>query len=408
MSAEEENMSLARRRSIAFLGALTIVLAACSGGGASPTASEAEPGESTVPSAAASGDATGDCNITANADGQLEPLEDGFPNQPFTIINIDDAGAPDGIYALAIKDSIERNNLTDQRVTVIDRPDFGTYGTWEALGFMSSEPGGDDGYIMAVQTVPGSTTDLLTTQVIDDLGVSIESTNVVLTTEYVPYAMVATKDADWGSTFEELIAYTQEHPGELKYISRGPGSGLDLAFNNYSQVAAEQAGLPEGDPGIPAEVVIGGSHQEINAVVGSGEGDFAMTLADVAKQFYDDGRVEVILYSGNAPAPAPFEDIPTARDYFGDELLPSDPWGQNRDLFVTEAVPECHHAWLVELITQAVADEEFIASREQVPGLTLQNLSREETFELAETAFDAACEILKPADLLDPSMADAC
>lgn len=400
-------MSLARRKSIAFLGALTIILAACTGETASPGESEA-PDESAAASAAASQGGSGDCNITVNAEGQLEPLADGFPNQPFTIISIDDPGAPDGIYALAIKDSIERNNLTDQRVTVIDRPDFGTYGTWEALGFMSSEPGGDDGYIMAVQTVPGSTTDLLTTQVIDDLGVGIESTNVVLTTEYVPYAMVATKDAEWGSTFEELVAYAQENPGELKYISRGPGSGLDLAFSNYKQVAAQQAGMGEGEDGIPVETVIGGSHQEINAVVGSGEGDFAMTLADVAKQFYDDGRVEVILYSGNAPAPAPFEDVPTAKEFFGEELLPSDPWGQNRNLFVTENVPECHHAWLVELITLAVADEEFQESRLQVPGLTLQTLTREETFELAETAFDAACQILQPLDLLDPSMADAC
>lgn len=401
-------MALLRRKLLAVLGTSAVIVAACTGGGASsaPTgAATTAPSAagSAGPSASASAGAGTDCGITDNADGSVAPLEDGFPNQPITIISIDDPGAPDGIYALTMKAAIEDNKITDQRITVIDRPDFGTYGTWEGLEFINNDPAGADGYILAIATIPGATVDLLATDVVDKLGAQIEKLNIVLSTEYVPYVMTSRKDAPWGNDFGKLIEAAQAAPNTLKYISRGPGSGLDLAFKNYSQIAAKAVGMPEGEEGIPVEEVVGGSHAEINAVLGAGEGDIAMTLSDVGKQFYDDGRVEVLTFSGNAPAPEPFT-VPTAKEHFGPELLPSDPWGQNRTLFAGTTIPECHHAWLVKMVEQAVATPQFQEARLKVPGLTLQALTREEMWDLSNTAVVAACPILKAADLIDATV----
>jgi tripartite-type tricarboxylate transporter receptor subunit TctC len=393
-------MSLTRK-TLALLGT-AVVLAGCTGTGGSPgeTAGDGAPSGSV----AASGEAG--CNITVDGD-TLQPLEDGFPDQPITIISIDDPGAPDGIYALTMKSAIEENNIIDQRVVVEDRPDFGTYGTWEGLEYINGDPAGQEGYILAIATIPGATVDLLATDVVEALGADIRNLNIIKSTEYVPYVMTSRKDAPWGNDVGAMIQYAQDNPGELRYISRGPGSGLDLAFKNYSQIAARQAGLPEGEEGIPVEEIVGGSHAEINAVLGAGEGDIAMTLSDVGKQFYDDGRVEVLTFSGNAPTPDPFT-VPTMKEHFGEELLPSDPWGQNRTLFGATDMPECHYEWLVQMVDLAVATDTFTEQRLSVPGLTLQDLSREEMYELSETALTEACPILKAADLIDATVDPPC
>src|SRR5690606_24630149 len=127
--------------------------------------------------------------------------------------------------------------LSPVRVNVMDRPDFGTYGTWENVKFIEEEPGGSDGYFMGLFTIPGSTTDLLQTQVIEDLGVGLQSTNPVGMFEFQPYVLVSRKGAPWGSGFEDLIAYAQENPGEIRYISRGPGAAQDIALEGYGNAA---------------------------------------------------------------------------------------------------------------------------------------------------------------------------
>lgn len=403
-------MTAFRKKFLGLMG-VALLVAACSSGttgttaptdggtSAAPPAAES-PGGSPGASASA---AASECGVTVNANGGLDPLADGFPNQPITIISIDDPGAPDGVYALTLKSVIEEAGLTDQRITVVDRPDFGTYGTWEGLDFINKDPAGQEGYVLAIATIPGATVDLLATDVVEALDADIEKLNIIQSTEYVPYVMTSRKDAPWGNDVDAMIKAAQEAPGTLKYISRGPGSGLDLAFSNYRQIAGERDAVEGGD-GIPVQEIIGGSHAEINAVLGAGEGDIAMTLSDVAKQFYDDGRVEVLTLSGNAPTPEPWT-VPTMKDYFGPELLESDPWGQNRTLFGATDMDPCHHEWLVKLVELATATDEWKEQRLAIPGLTLQNLSREEMFALSDTALEAACPILKNQDLLDPGVA---
>lgn len=400
-------MSLSRKV-LALAATAAVIAGACTSGGstAPPTGEAATTSPSAGASAAASTAATG-CGVTVGSDGKLQPLEDGFPSQPITIINIDDPGAPDGIYGLALKTAVEENKIIDERITVVDRPDFGTYGTWEGLQFINQDASGKDGYVMAIATIPGATVDLLATDVVQKIGADIRKLNIIKSTEYVPYMMTSRKDAPWGSDIGAMIKYAQENPDELKYISRGPGSGLDLAFSNYSQIAAKAANMPAGQEGIPVTEIIGGSHAEINAVLGAGEGDIAMTLSDVGKQFYDDGRVEVLTFSGNAPAPSPFT-VKTMKEYFGPELLSSDPWGQNRSLFTGTDVPECHYEWLVKLVDLATATDTFKNQRLTVPGLTLQDLDRDAMWELSETAYNAACPILKAADLIDATVTPPC
>ena len=65
--------------------------------------------------------------------GELQPLPDGFPERPIVLINTDDAGSPDGIYARTLQE-ILNDGISPQRVNVLDRPST-SFGTWEALQF---------------------------------------------------------------------------------------------------------------------------------------------------------------------------------------------------------------------------------------------------------------------------------
>lgn len=261
-------MPSAIRKRLALALVTVFLLAACAGTpqASEPGASASSPTGSEPPSSSgptASGDSAS-CDIVVNADGSLEPLADGFPSQPITISHHQEAGGTLGVYARQLTE-LGLSELSPVRISVLDRPDFGTYGTWENVKFIETEPGGDDGYIMGLFTIPGSTTDLLQTAVIDDLDVGLTSTNPVGMFEFQPYVLASRKDAPWGASFEEMIEYAQANPGQLKYISRGPGAAQDIALASYGDAAG----------GLELDVIVGGTFAEIGAVIGAGEGDLS-------------------------------------------------------------------------------------------------------------------------------------
>lgn len=325
---------------------------------------------------------------TVGADGKLERLSDGFPNGPISIIVVDEAGSDDGIYATQIQQAAE--NYSPVPIKVVVRPDFGTYGSWEALGFMSGQAGGDDGRWMTVVTVPGSTTDLLSTPVAEDLGVGLDSLNFVALTESVPYVVVTRADAPWGDSFEDFLSYAKDNPNEVKYISRGPGAGPDMAMQQY--ISQE---------GISLDTSVGGSHAEINTAIGAGAGDVAVTLPGAAFPFVQDGKVVVLTCSGNANPCAGFDGVNNAASAVG---LDNDPWGSNRGLFVTENVPDSHRAWLAALVEMVKDDEEFSSARGLIPGAGRIDLDHDGAVELQNSSYEIAKKILENLGLLDPSV----
>lgn len=53
-------------------------------------------------------------------DGVLQPLADGFPNQPITLINVDDAGTNSGIYVRALQEAIK--DMSPVEIRISDEP----------------------------------------------------------------------------------------------------------------------------------------------------------------------------------------------------------------------------------------------------------------------------------------------
>ncbi len=358
------------------LVAIITIAAGCSAGGGSPAGSAPPAGNETP----------------VITDGKLQPLGDGFPSQPLSFVVVDEAGSDDGIYARQLVEAAQRISPVDLKV--LDRPEFGsTYGAWAALDWAKDQRGGDQGYLSAVVTLPGSTIDLLTTPVAQELGASMESLNTVLLTESVPYVIVTRADAPWGESFEEMLAYAKQNPDQVRYISRGPGAGPDLAMNNYTNLA-----------GVKLKTSVGGSHSEINTAIGAGAGDIAVTLPGAASPFIQDGKVKLLTCTGNAnPCAANWgTEQPNAASVV--QGITNDPWGSNRGLVAPTDIPESHRLWLAALIDQARQDEGFVKARQSIPGVGLAALDKAQALELQKSAYDTAYDILEGLGQLAPGV----
>ena len=324
-------------------------------------------------------------------DGKLQPLKNGFPKTPLSIVVVDEAGSDDGIYARQVAEAASKIAPVD--IKVVDRPEFGsTYGAWEALDWIADQRGGDEGYMMAVVTLPGSTIDLLATPVANDLGVNMESLNTIALTESVPYVVVSRVGAPWGDSFEEMLAYAKANPGQVKYISRGPGAGPDLAMNNYADIA-----------GVEFNTSVGGSHSEINTALGAGAGDIAVTLPGAASPFVQDGKVVLLTCTGNEnPCAANWgKEQPNAASLLGIE---NDPWGSTRGLVAAQGIPESHRLWLEALVDKATQSEEFVKARTSIPGVGMAHLNKEQALELQKAAYGTAYDILERLGGLAPGV----
>ena len=324
-------------------------------------------------------------------DGKLQPLKDGFPKPPLSIVVVDEAGSDDGIYARQVADAASKIAPVD--IKVLDRPEFGsTYGAWEALDWIADQRGGDEGYMMAVVTLPGSTIDLLATPVANDLGVTMESLNTVALTESVPYVVVSRAGAPWGDSFKGMLDYAKAHPGEVKYISRGPGAGPDLALNNYADLA-----------GVTFNTSVGGSHSEINTALGAGAGDIAVTLPGAASPFIQDGKVVLLTCTGNAnPCAANWgKEQPNAASVLGIE---NDPWGSTRGLVAAQNIPESHRLWLEALVKKATESDEFVKARTSIPGVGMAYMDKAQALELQKAAYGTAYDILDRLGGLAPGV----
>ena len=230
-------------------------------------------------------------------DGVLQPLADGFPNRAITIINPDDPGSRDGIYARSIQEAARK--ISPVEIILSDEP-APAFATFYTINDVKTRDGGMEGYYPIIVSVVGTTADLTVEPITKETGLTAEDMDMVITTDTIPYIVIGRKDAVWGKSFADLVKYGKEHPGELKYISNQVGSGNDLAM----EWVLDQVGVEVNK--IPAP-----SNDAVAAAIGAGEGDFSMSQAGVALQHYQAGKVEVLLVTGDT-VPAPWDKDPAS------------------------------------------------------------------------------------------------
>jgi tripartite-type tricarboxylate transporter receptor subunit TctC len=287
--------------------------------------------------------------------GVLQPLPDGFPKKGkrLTLLNLDDAGSADGLYARSMQKALGAVSPVD--VQVLDKPGADN-GTWEGLKFMESQGDANDGYSAEVVAFTGAGLDFLTGPITKQYGYTVESMNPVIATEKVPFVMIMRGNSSYNS-YDDLVAAAKASPGKLKYISASVGSQLDIAMTSLMQ-----------QQGWTAKKIPLKSGTLATTTIAAGGGDFGMALPDVVVGQFKAGKVKVPLVVGDTAA-APFDAATTTK-----ALGLEEPWGSMRGFMASSKVPDLHRRWLYELFkagTQQQAYKDRIAG---LPGsVSLQN-----------------------------------
>ena len=160
-------------------------------------------------------------------DGKLQPLPDGFPENPITIINTDDPGSRDGLYARTLDQALRDISPVDIIVSDEPRAQGGTVDTMVEVG---DREGGKEGYSVIVSSILGTSTDFHTVDYEKELGVRLDDLDFFIATEEYPYVLAQRADAPRGNDFNSFVEYGRANPGKLRYISGGVGSGVDLTM----------------------------------------------------------------------------------------------------------------------------------------------------------------------------------
>lgn len=324
-------------------------------------------------------------NATTTADwhpvfknGKLQPLPDGFPNKPITILNGDEAGSSDGIYARTIQKAV--NGISPVNVEVLDKP-AGSGGNWASLKYMQSRTEGRDGYMLQVMAYTGASLDFLADVIAKNMGYTVDDMNPVIATERVPFVVVTRGNAPW-KTYQDLVNAAKANPGKLKYIAVSTGSQLDIGMMSLMAAGGWTARK------IPLQ-----DNVQVATTIAAGDGDFSMELPDVIAGQYQAGKLKVPLVVGDKK-PALFTGAQTTA-----ELGLKEPWGSLRGLMATPETPALHRQWLFELLKAAQKSSAYQQRLRTVPGATGVVLDHDAVMGNVHQAMDIATPILKKLKL---------
>lgn len=128
-------------------------------------------------------------------DGVLQPLADGFPNRPITIVNVDDPGTRDGIIARTMQQILK--DMSPVKILVEDAP-APSFGNFYRMKELAARPGGVQGYYPQIIDYFGFATDPLCEPIKAELGMDIEDTKMIIITEKWSYVVYQRKNAPWG------------------------------------------------------------------------------------------------------------------------------------------------------------------------------------------------------------------
>jgi tripartite-type tricarboxylate transporter receptor subunit TctC len=363
------------RRPLVAIVALGFVLAACTSGGASN-----EPSSSAASEAPASAEPSEPTAWEPEfVDGVLQPLPDGFPNQPIQIVVQAEAGDDDGIYSRVFAEAASA--ISPVPINPVDRPDLGNQ--WELVNWISEQPGGTDGSILGVVAFPAMVMDILVLDVEGEYGLTIDDLDVLSMTEHVPWVMVSRPDAPWGSDLEAMVQYAKDNPGELRALTRGPDSGTTIAFYDFARTM-----------GFEFQDIPGGDSQEVALNIAASQGDAAVSLMAINQPLIEGGR-SIYLSCSGVQDPCPeiegADQVTPWALVAGEEISI---WGSNRSLLIDSDAPPEHRAWMDALVQAVIATDEFKAGREGVPGLILTNGTSEDALAMMRLAYERAYPIV--------------
>jgi tripartite-type tricarboxylate transporter receptor subunit TctC len=288
--------------------------------------------------------------------GVLQPLADGFPKGPITLVAVDDPGSRDSIYTRHMQDALR--GISPVPIKTSDEP-VANVGTFDKLREMASRDGGKEGYFVVSVDPFGNATDLLTSPISKDLGVDINDLNMVIVTDRLTRVVIQKKGVPWGPTFVGMVEYVKKNPGKVIYSAPGVGSGSDIGMTYMLQ----KAGIADKVKKVP-----GANTKESNTIVAAGMADFGYARMDTFMPHWEAKKIDATMFT--SPVPPPWnkdKNIITAEQYgldrnMGDILL---------GYAVPKEVPKSHVEWLYKLLKAGASTASYKKRESLFPGTAI-------------------------------------
>ncbi len=295
--------------------------------------------------------------------GKLQPLPDGFPEGPITLVVAGEEGGVPGLLALKLQQYSKL--FTPVTIRVEYHPEFSTYGSWEALKYAAGAEGGDAGYFNVIFESPDDLITLHTKPVSADLGVGLDDLSEVVSIEDHRYAVIQCNDAGWDPTWEALVQQIKDNPGNVRFAGGEPGDRLDLVFAQYMSAAGLGSLYDEGAITFSNTGDVAARTQ---AVVGC---DADVTVTDMEQLITNKlgEQVAVLLVTGKKKL-AKHKNSPTAVD----AGMADDPMSRTMQIVVPAGVDPLHVKWLNTLWAKTGKDSYFKAGRVLDQPVNLSNV----------------------------------
>ena len=269
--------------------------------------------------------------------GVLQPLADGFPNKPITLINTDEPGSQDGVYGRVMQAGLKGISPVDIRIS--DEP-TASWGTFVRLKEVLTREGGADGYYPIIISLWGMATDPLTEPITEQTGMDISDPNGVIITEATSYVIVQRKDAPWGRTWADLVKYAKANPNKLRRTTSTIGSGTDIMTRWVEQQA-----------GIKVQVIPQPSMEVAVTAVAAGAADYCGSPSFRTQPHLEAGRLNMLMIM-SPKVPPPWDKDPNVISMV-QAGLPETPIGMLFGFVVNKQVPTAHVNWLYKLFRTA-------------------------------------------------------
>jgi tripartite-type tricarboxylate transporter receptor subunit TctC len=320
--------------------------------------------------------------------GVLQPLPDGFPKGPITIVAAGDETSVAGLLAQRLSEYSTIYRPVDIKV---EYRDLGKFGNWEALKYAAGAEGGGEGYINVIFASPDDIIGLHTTPVAAELGAGLDDLAEVVTLESHRYALIQCKEASWEPSWQALVEEIRKRPGEIRYAGGDPGDRVDLVFAFYMHAA----GLGSlYDKSAIGHASVGDVAQRTDAVAAC---DADVTVTDmeqlVTRQM--DKKVDVIFVSGDRKLG---KVIPASAAGIAD-----DPMSRSMQVVVPAGVDPLHVKWLSVLLSKVGTNSYFKAGRVLDQVVNIANvLGPEESAALNDTVDARMAELTRTLGIAVP------
>jgi len=174
-----------------------------------------------------------------------------FPTKPITLIIPSGAGGSHDLTSRAF--TTVANQYLGQPMIVELHPGGG--GTVGSTVVANAEP---DGYTLLL----GGNNWNTTLPAVEGRGYGPDDMMAVCRINYSPVVVSTLPDAPY-DTFEEMIAWAKEHPGELVFGTTGPWGQADLTWKQIMQITGIESKVVPFDGGGASTVALLGGHVNV-------------------------------------------------------------------------------------------------------------------------------------------------